>query len=125
MLMQAQREAYFTSDIYSQPGIRRRSAKLQPLYAQERPSTHCTGNWVGLGVRRDSTEGSSHRYWIPRPSSPQQVATPTALTRPVEGKCITVRATYTTGESRPYMGVPGLYSRPKDHLPSACVVFPR
>ena len=61
MLMQAQREAYFIADIHSQPGIRRRSAsrrsaKLRPLYARGRPSTHCMGRWVGLGASLDSTE---------------------------------------------------------------------
>jgi hypothetical protein len=60
MLMQAQRGAYFIADIHTQPGIKRRSARrsamLRPLYAQERPSTHCVGRWVGLGASLDSKE---------------------------------------------------------------------
>jgi len=61
MLIQAQREAYLLADIHSQPGIRRRSArrrssKLRPLYARERPSTHCTGHWMGLGANMDRKE---------------------------------------------------------------------
>jgi len=70
MLMQAQREAYFTADIYSQPGIRR-SNRLRLLYAQERPSTHCTGGGKQSGWARKI---SLPQGFNPQTASPHRAA---------------------------------------------------
>jgi hypothetical protein len=54
---QAQREGGGIAPTHLQPGTRRRwvvSTMLRPLYPLERPSTHCTGDWVGAGL--DGTE---------------------------------------------------------------------
>jgi hypothetical protein len=32
------------------------SATLQPLYPREKPGTHCTEGWMGLGANLDGTE---------------------------------------------------------------------
>jgi hypothetical protein len=41
------------------------------LYPRERPSTHCTGGWVGPRAGLDMCKKSRlHRDSIPRPSSP-------------------------------------------------------
>ena len=38
---------------------------------RERPGTHCTGSWVGLGAGLDSAENlAPHPDWIRGPSSP-------------------------------------------------------
>jgi hypothetical protein len=43
----------------------------RPLYPRERPSTHCTGGWVGPGTVLDGYEKSRlQRNSIPGPSSP-------------------------------------------------------
>jgi hypothetical protein len=126
MLLQAQRGANFIADIHSQPGIRRRrSSKLRPLYARERPSTHCTGHLVGLGTSLDSMERLIPPGFDPPTVQPTASRYTDCAIPPFEDKCITVRAQYAIGESRPYLGVPGPYSQPKEHLSSACVVFPR
>ena len=43
----------------------------QPLYPQEKPSTHCIGGWVDPGAGLDRC-GKSRLHWdsIPGPSSP-------------------------------------------------------
>ena len=47
------------------------NATSQPLYSQERPSTHCIGVWVGPRASLDGCRKSRpHRDLIPRPSSP-------------------------------------------------------
>jgi len=53
------------------------------LYPQERPSTHCTGGWVGPRASLDRC-GKSRSHWdsILGPSSPQPVAIPTELPGP-------------------------------------------
>ena len=46
------------------------NATPRPLYPRERPSTHCTGGWVGLGASLDRRGKSRpHRDSIPGPSS--------------------------------------------------------
>ena len=50
----------------------------------ERPGTHCTGGWVGPRTGLDGCRKSRrHRDSIPGPSSPQRVATPAELSRPI------------------------------------------
>jgi hypothetical protein len=62
------------------------STTLQPLYPRVRPSTHCTGGWVGPRAGLDVCEKSRpHRDSIPRPSSPKSVAIPTELPGPQKG----------------------------------------
>ena len=41
-----------TAPTHSQPDTRRLvvSTTLRSLYPQERPGTHCTGGWTGLGA---------------------------------------------------------------------------
>jgi hypothetical protein len=47
------------------------STTPRPLYARERPGTHCTGGWVGPRTGLDVCERSRlHRDSIPGPSSP-------------------------------------------------------
>jgi hypothetical protein len=59
------------------------NATPRPLYPPERPGTHCIGGWVGPRSGLDRCGKSRlHRNSIPGPSSPQQVAIPTALSRP-------------------------------------------
>jgi hypothetical protein len=59
------------------------STMPQPLYAHERPGTHCTGGWVGTRASLDMCEKSRpHQDSIPRLSSPYQVTIPTELSRP-------------------------------------------
>ena len=49
----------------------------------ERSGTHCTGCWLGPRAGLDGCGKSRlHRDSIPGPSSPQQVAIPTHLSRP-------------------------------------------
>jgi hypothetical protein len=52
---------------------------------RERPGTHCTGGWVGPRASLDECRKSRqhHRDSMPGPSSPQRVAIPTELSRPV------------------------------------------
>ena len=52
-------------------------------YARERPGTHFTGGWVGLGAGLDSCGKSRpHPDSIPGPSSPYAVAIPTEIPGP-------------------------------------------
>ena len=51
---------------------------------RERPGTHCIGGWLGSRSCLDGCGKSRpHRDLIPGPSSPQRVAIPTELSRPV------------------------------------------
>ena len=60
------------------------STTPRPLYPRERPGTHCTGGWVGPRAGLDGGGKSRpHRDSIPGPSSPQGVAIPTELSRPL------------------------------------------
>jgi len=53
------------------------------LSPRKRPGTHCIGGWVGPRAVLDGCGKSrNHRDSIPGPSSPQQGAIPTALSRP-------------------------------------------
>ena len=57
------------------------TATPRPLHPRERPGTHCIGGWVGLRAGLDGYgKFRPNQESIPGPSSPQQVATPTALT---------------------------------------------
>jgi hypothetical protein len=49
------------------------STTPRPLYPRERPSTHCTGGWVGPRAGLDVCE-KSHPHWdsIPEPSAHSQ-----------------------------------------------------
>jgi len=60
------------------------NATSWPLYPRERPGTHCIGGWVGPRAGLDGC-GKTRPHWdsIPGPSSPQRVAIPTELTRPL------------------------------------------
>ena len=61
------------------------STTPRPLYPQERPSSHCTGGWVGPRAGLDGCGKSrSHRDSIP-PHRPARsvVAIPTELSRPI------------------------------------------
>jgi len=50
---------------------------------RERPRTHCVGGWVGPGaVLEGCVKSRPNQYLIPGQSSPYQVTTPTALSRP-------------------------------------------
>ena len=50
----------------------------------KRPGTHCTEGWVDPRAGLDGCGKSRpHRGSIPGPSSPQQVAIQTALSRPI------------------------------------------
>jgi hypothetical protein len=61
------------------------SAMLWPLYPQERPSTHCTGGWVGLRTGLDRCGKSRpHRDSITGPSSPYRITILTELSRPTQ-----------------------------------------
>ena len=59
MPMEAQRRRGGILPTHSQPDTRKRwvvITTLRPLYPRERPGTHCTGVWVGLGAGLNSTE---------------------------------------------------------------------
>jgi hypothetical protein len=57
-------------------------AKSRPLYTQEWPGTHSTEDWVGRTAGLDGCGKSPpHRESISRPSSPQRVVMPTALSQ--------------------------------------------
>jgi hypothetical protein len=43
---------------------------LWTLYPQERPGTHCTGGWVGLGAGLDGTENLTLTGFDPRTFQP-------------------------------------------------------
>jgi hypothetical protein len=59
------------------------STTPRPLYPRERPSTHCTGGWVGPRAGLDVCEISRpHRDSISGPSSPQSVSQSTELIGP-------------------------------------------
>jgi len=61
------------------------NATPRPLYAWERAGTYCIGGWVGPRAVLDGCGKSHlHRYSIPGPSSPLQVAKPTELSRSLE-----------------------------------------
>jgi hypothetical protein len=65
MTGQAQRRGRGIAPTHSQPSTSRWvvSTMLWPLYTQERPSTHCTGGWVGLGGQsRWHRKSRLHRY---------------------------------------------------------------
>ena len=60
------------------------------LYPRERPSTHCTGGWVGPRAGLDRCGNSRpHQDSIPGPSSPQSVAIPTEISGPL--RCNNIR----------------------------------
>jgi len=52
----------------------------QPIYPRERHDTHCIGGWVGQ-VWTGAENLAPHRDPVPGPSSPYQVAIPTALSQ--------------------------------------------
>ena len=61
-------------------GQRHDPAALPP----KRPGTHCIGGWVGPSAFLDVCGKSRpHRDLIPGPFSPERVAIPTALSRPI------------------------------------------
>ena len=59
------------------------NATTRPLYPQERPGSHCTGDWVGpmAGLDGCGKSRQPHRDSIPTPSSSQRLAIPTELSR--------------------------------------------
>ena len=62
MPKQVLRESGSNGSIHSQPSSRKWlvSTTLRPLYPRERPSTHCTGGWMGLEAVLGDTEISAH-----------------------------------------------------------------
>ena len=65
------------------------ASRPDPLYPRKRPSTHCTGGWVGPRSGLDRC-GKSRPHWdsIPGPSSPQPVAIQTELPGPTYARVI-------------------------------------
>jgi len=53
------------------------NARPPPIYSRERPGTHCTGCWMGLGAGVDGRGHSClHRHPIPIPPSPCALSAP-------------------------------------------------
>jgi hypothetical protein len=59
------------------------NATPRPLYPRDRPSTNCTGGWMGSTAGLDGCgKTRPQRDLFPGPSSPQRVAIPTELSCP-------------------------------------------
>lgn len=84
MPMRAQSGGVGVAPTHSQPDARScvASTTLRLFYSMGRPSTHCTGGWLGLGAGLD-WHGifHPHRESTTAPSTTWLVAIPTELTR--------------------------------------------
>jgi hypothetical protein len=77
------------------------NATPRPLYPQERPGTHCIGGWVGPRAGLDGCRKSRpHRDSIRGPSSPQRVAIPTELSRPLLWYSVGAKTQIATKQSK-------------------------
>ena len=65
MIMKAERRGGGIAAAYSQSDTRRRwvvSVTLRPLCPRERPVTHCTGSWVGVGANPRIVQLAASHY---------------------------------------------------------------